>query len=229
MTECRERCGAQGLLSANRIVDLITPIESTITAEGDNLVIWTKAAADMLTGRGYAPPAAPAARSGPRTDRALLLDLLVRHELHCLHHARGRLNLPSTDPMDRWNHVVNPALVLVDAYATRRAAQAFLAAADSIADDATRQVLERLFRLFVLQRLAPHTGQLLADGHLTAGAVRDLAPAVDRLGAALAPHGLALVSAFAVPDVLLQAPIATEDYTAAYDDPAGPWQPGPAG
>lgn len=229
VTECRERCGAQGLLSANRIIDLITPIESTITAEGDNLVIWTKAAADMLTGRGYAPPAAPAARSGPLTDRALLLDLLVRHELHCLHEARARLNLPSTDPMDRWNHVVNPALALVDAYATRRAAQAFLAAADSIADDATRQVLERLFRLFVLQRLAPYTGQLMADGHLTAEAVRDLAPAVDRLGAALAPHALALVAAFAVPDALLQAPIATEDYAAAYDDPAGPWHSGPAG
>ncbi|MFD7500828.1 acyl-CoA dehydrogenase [Streptomyces sp. NPDC059850] len=228
--ECRERCGAQGLLSANRIVDLITPIESTITAEGDNLVIWTKAAADMLTGRGYSPPPAPAAPSSqltsPLTDRAVLLDLLVRHELRCLQHARNRLTRSSDGPLDRWNQAVNPALDLVDAYAARRAAQAFLAAVDRVADDATRSLLERLFQLFALQRLAPHTGLLLADGHLTADAVRDLADdAVDRVAAGLAPHAPALVEAFAVPDHILQAPIATEGYTAAYDDPTGPWQP----
>lgn len=227
--ECRERCGAQGLLSANRIVDLLTPIESTITAEGDNLVIWTKAAADMLTGRGYSPPAAPAARTGPLTDSALLLDLLVHHELYCLQQARNRLSGISASPLDRWNHAVNPALDLVDAYASRRAAQAFTAFADRVADDATRNLLEQVFRLFVLQCLAPHAGLLLAQGHLTAEAVRDLAPAIDRASAELAPHALSLVDAFAVPDAILQAPIATDGYAAAYDDPTGPWQPTPVG
>ncbi|RNG20702.1 acyl-CoA dehydrogenase [Streptomyces botrytidirepellens] len=223
--ECRERCGAQGLLSANRIVDLLTPIESTITAEGDNLVIWTKAAADMLTGRGYSPPPTPAARTGPPTDRAHLLDLLVRHELSCLQQARNRLTRSSDGALDRWNQAVNPALDLVDAYATRRAAEAFLTAVDGVADDATHGLLEQVFRLFALQRLAPHAGLLLADGHLGADTVRDLAPAVDRVAAALAPHAPALVEAFAIPDDLLQAPIATDGYAAAYDDPAGPWQP----
>ncbi|WP_063726704.1 acyl-CoA dehydrogenase [Streptomyces sp. RTd22] len=223
--ECRERCGAQGLLSANRIVDLLTPIESTITAEGDNLVIWTKAAADMLTGRGYSPPPAPATRTGPPTDRAQLLDLLVRHELSCLQQARNRLGRAGDGALDRWNRAVNPALDLVDAYATRRAAEAFLTAVDRVADDATRGLLEQVFRLFALQRLAPHAGPLLADGHLTADTVRDLAPAVDRVAAALAPHAPALVEAFAIPDDILQAPIATDGYAAAYDDPAGPWQP----
>ncbi|WP_237538033.1 MULTISPECIES: acyl-CoA dehydrogenase [unclassified Streptomyces] len=229
VVESRERCGAQGLLSANRIVDLLTPIESTITAEGDNLVIWTKAGADMLIGRGYSPPPPPAARTGPLTDCTLLLDLLVRHELYCHQYARSRLSCPGAGPMERWNHAVNPALDLVDAYATRRAAQAFLAAADRVGDEATRRPLKRLFQLFALQRLAPHAGLLLADGHLTAEAVRDLAPAVDRVSAALAPDALALVEAFAIPDAILQAPIATDGYEAAYDDPEGPWQPAPLG
>ncbi|MFJ2955125.1 acyl-CoA dehydrogenase [Streptomyces sp. NPDC087270] len=225
VTECRERCGAQGLLSANRVVDLFAPIESTITAEGDNLVIWTKAAADMLTGRGYRPPPPDrAASAGPPTDSHHLLDLLVRHESQCLQHARSRLGLPSADPLDRWNHTVNPALELVDAYGTRRAAEAYLAAVGRVGDATTRGVLDQLFRLFALQRLAPHAGTLLADGHLTAEAVRELRPAVDRISADLAPHALALVEAFAVPDGILQAPIATEGYAAAYDDPAGPWQ-----
>ncbi|GAA2639069.1 acyl-CoA dehydrogenase [Streptomyces axinellae] len=243
--ECRERCGAQGLLSANRVVDLITPIESTVTAEGDNLVVWTKAAADMLTGRGYSPPATPAARTashagppidsppdspgGPLTDCTFLLELLVRHELTCLQDARSRLGRPSPTALDRWNHAVNPALDLVGAYATRQAAEAFLASAARAGDDATRSLLEQVFQLFALQCLAPHTGLLLADGHLTAEVVRDLGPAIDRVSAELAPHALALVEAFAIPDTLLQAPIATDGYDDAYDDPAGPWQSAPPG
>ncbi len=248
--ECRERCGAQGLLSVNRIVDLITPIESTITAEGDNLVIWTKAAADMLTGRGYRPPAETAApaesavpaasavpagaadRAGPAaapTGSRRLLEVLIRHELRCLRRARERLGRPSTGPLDRWNHAVNPGLELVDAYAARRAAEAFLAAVDQVGDTATRTVLDQLFQLFALQRLAPHAGLLLADGHLSAEDVRELDPAADRISAWLAPHALTLVDAFAIPDEVLQAPIATEGFAAAYDDPAGPWREEDAG
>ncbi|MEU5088390.1 acyl-CoA dehydrogenase [Streptomyces sp. NPDC021356] len=227
--ESRERCGAQGLLSVNRMVDLLTPVESTITAEGDNLVIWTKAAADMLTGHGYDPPAEPAARAAPSTDCSLLLDLLVHHELYRLRQARESLGRPSGGALDRWNHAVNPGLDLVDAYATRRAAQAFLAAAEHVRDDFARGLLQQVFRLFALERIAAHAGVLLADGRLTAEAVRDLAPAVDRLGAELAPHALDLVAAFAVPDTILQAPIATDGYAAAYDDPGGPWRRTAAG
>ncbi|WP_259300013.1 acyl-CoA dehydrogenase family protein, partial [Streptomyces aurantiacus] len=47
-TESRERCGAQGLFPHNGIADLTHNIEGGITAEGDNLVIWTKAAAEMI-------------------------------------------------------------------------------------------------------------------------------------------------------------------------------------
>nr|WP_168723521.1 acyl-CoA dehydrogenase [Streptomyces sp. SAT1]ANO42121.1 acyl-CoA oxidase [Streptomyces sp. SAT1] len=270
--ECRERCGAQGLLSANRVVDLLTPIESTITAEGDNLVIWTKAAADMLTGHGYDPPAEPAphdpldppaeparpaphdtsaphgplespAQLGPRAQLdppaqldpldplapTELLDLLVHHELYRLRQARDSLGRPSTGALDRWNHAVNPGLGLVDAYAARRAAQAFLAAVGQVRDPAVRALLQQVFRLFALECLSPHAGVLLADGRLTAETVHGLEPAVDRLGAELAPHALDLVAAFAVPDAMLQAPIATDGYAAAYDDPAGPWRRTPPG
>ncbi|MFC4330633.1 acyl-CoA dehydrogenase [Streptomyces andamanensis] len=240
--ECRERCGAQGLLSANRVVDLLTPIESTITAEGDNLVIWTKAAADMLTGHGYDPPAEPTPHGPCETPVPLetpappgplgpaeLLDLLVHHELYRLRQARDSLGRPSTGALDRWNHAVNPGLGLVDAYAARRAAQAFLAAAGRVRDPAVRALLQQVFRLFALECLSPHAGVLLADGRLGAETVRGLAPAVDRLGAELAPHALDLVAAFAVPDAMLQAPIATDGYAAAYDDPDGPWRRTPPG
>lgn len=228
VTECRERCGAQGLLSANRIVDLLTPIEGAITAEGDNLVIWTKAAADLLTGRGYDPPEPPRARPVDPGDPAAVQDLLVHHELTCLTRARDRLAEPAADPLERWNHAVDPALELVDAYVTRRAAEAFSAAVRRLTDPATRTLLEQVLHLFVLEALTAHTGPLLADGHLTADTVRALPETVERLRTRLAPHALTLVEAFAVPDTILEAPIATDRYARTYDDPHGPWQSKPS-
>lgn len=85
-------------------------------------------------------------------------------------------------------------------------------------------MLEQLFRLFVLQRLTPHAELLLVNGYLTVDTVRDLPPIIDRLGAEPTPEALGLVAPLGIPDELPQAPIATGDYRAACDDPAGPWQ-----
>ncbi|MFF6995741.1 acyl-CoA dehydrogenase [Streptomyces sp. NPDC008313] len=63
-TECRERCGAQGLFPANGLSDLPQNIEGGITAEGDNLVIWVKAASEMV----FAPRPARTGDGTPRPD-----------------------------------------------------------------------------------------------------------------------------------------------------------------
>lgn len=206
--ECRERCGAQGLLSVNRIADMIMATEGAITAEGDNLVVWSKAGADMLMGRGYCPPAKPEPTTGSLTDCEFLLSLLVQHELYCCQYARTRLRQPGSGAMGRWNGVVNPALDLVSAFAGRRAAQALLAACRR-AHGADRNLLEYLLQLFVLRTLAPHTGILLAEGHLDADQVRAVPSLIDQVAESLAPHALGLVEAFAIPEEVLQAPIAT--------------------
>ncbi|MFC9324235.1 acyl-CoA dehydrogenase [Kitasatospora sp. NPDC057015] len=67
LTECRERCGAQGLLPVNGIVTATIDIEGTITAEGDNLALWAKAGAELLLAPDVdpAPDAAPAPHTAP--------------------------------------------------------------------------------------------------------------------------------------------------------------------
>ena len=48
-TTCRERCGGQGFLSANRFGEGIVGAHAGITAEGDNRVICQKVAKELLT------------------------------------------------------------------------------------------------------------------------------------------------------------------------------------
>ncbi|MEE2039331.1 acyl-CoA dehydrogenase [Nocardiopsis sp. CT-R113] len=205
-TECRERAGARGLFPANRLADLRADIEGLVTAEGDNVAVWVKAGAQMLLDHPLTPPpAAPAGRD--LADPAFLVELLTAVEHLHLSRARHRLRqAPSGNPLGRWNRATSHALGAVDAHAQRRAAQEFLGGPDG---EAAPPELTDLFRLFALERLSPHTGDLLAEGYMSAGQVTALPDLVEDLITALAPRAQDLVAAFHVPDqVLASVPIA---------------------
>ncbi|MET7907131.1 acyl-CoA dehydrogenase [Streptomyces avermitilis] len=258
-TECRERCGAQGLFPANGISDLPANIEGGITAEGDNLVIWVKAAAEMVfghdatarsrTGAPTAPdspappataataaapaapatpatPAAPAAPAATLADPAFLRGLLA--EAEAIWQARARADLrdgPAGDPVGRWNGTSTAALEMVSAHARLQAADALIAAAERATDPTARFLLRSLCRLFLLRRLRDHTGDLLAEGHLTADHVRALPRALDSAYADLAPHLMTLVDAFDFPAEMLSAiPIASGGtIVRTLEEPAEEW------
>jgi acyl-CoA oxidase len=214
--EARERCGAQGLFPANGLSEFPQTVEGAITAEGDNLVIWVKAAAEMVFGhrtdRGASDGRPLAERS--LTDPRFLRDLLAAAEAIWQTRARAALRQgPAGNPLARWNATSSPALAMVAAHADLLAADAFLAAIDRAAEPRTRELLRRLCRLFLLRRLAEHTGDLLAEGYLTAQHVRSLPEAVDTVTAALAPHMMTLVEAFDLPaEFLAGIPIAGGGY-----------------
>ncbi|TPQ24134.1 acyl-CoA dehydrogenase [Streptomyces sporangiiformans] len=217
-TECRERCGAQGLFPANGLADLPLNIEGGITAEGDNLVIWVKAASEMVFGHqvartGHVDPASGRDDGDDRdlTDLAFLRDLLA--EVEHIWQGRARTALregPSGDPVGRWNVTSAAALEMVSAHARLQAADAFLGAATRARDPRSRFLMESLCRLFLLKQLGEHTGDLLADGHLTPDHVRALPKALDTVIGDLAPHMMTLVDAFDLPaEVLSSIPIAS--------------------
>ncbi|WNI17072.1 acyl-CoA dehydrogenase [Actinacidiphila sp. ITFR-21] len=233
-TEARERCGAQGLLEVNGISERAVDIEGTITAEGDNLVIWAKAAGEMIFGHTAPPLAPPAPRGRPVTDPELLTELLAATE-H-LWHERARTRLrggPSRDPLGRWNTAAGPALRLVDAYGARRAAQALRTAAQRARLPRAARLLDDLHTLFALQQVTAAAGDLLAAERMTADQVRALPDAVDAVTARLVPHAQELADAFDVPqEWLADLPVTTADLATAYDDPDGAWhrtRPTPVG
>ncbi|WPW33467.1 acyl-CoA dehydrogenase [Streptomyces atratus] len=226
MTECRERCGAQGLFLANGIAGQLAANEGTITAEGDNLVIWVKAAGEMLLGH-FTPKephdAPPEARD--LDDPVFLQDLLA--DIERIWHQRARTRLrsaPAGNPLNRWNTAVTPALELVDAYAHSQAAQALLDAADQAPHPEARRQLRLLHRLFTLRRIAAHSGALLAEGYLTSAQVRQLPDAAESVVVDLAPEAVTLTNGFAVvEDVLRDHPINHPD---AFDGIEGSLLPG---
>ncbi|MFE1885970.1 acyl-CoA dehydrogenase family protein, partial [Streptomyces diastatochromogenes] len=126
--ECRERCGAQGLFAANGLSEFPQYVEGTITAEGDNLVIWVKAAAEMLF--EHQPPREAPVPPGDvdrLTDPRHLRGLLARAEAAWQDRARAALRRgPSGDPVERWNGASSAALEMVSVHARLQAADAFL-------------------------------------------------------------------------------------------------------
>ncbi|MET9819697.1 acyl-CoA dehydrogenase [Streptomyces sp. NPDC006355] len=212
-TESRERCGAQGLFPVNGISDLPLNVEGGITAEGDNLVIWLKAASEMLFDRQGEDRSASGSSLSDRTltDLSFLRGLLAEVVAGWQTRARDALRQgPAGDPLGRWNEASAPALEMVSAYACLQAADAFTAAAARAKTPEARRILEELCRLFLLQQLSAHSGLLLADNHMTADHVRSLWPTVNGLVARLAPHTMELADAFDLPEEFLATvPIAS--------------------
>lgn len=207
LSQCRERCGAQGLLLVNGIAGELAAVEGTITAEGDNTVIWIKAAGELLLG-GFTPrpphDVPPEHRS--LHDPEQLTGLLA--DLERIYHEQARTRLRSggrRTPLDRWNGSSQHAMALVDAHAHRLAAEAMTATAEQATEPQARRLLRELHRLFALRYVTAHSGVLLAHERLTPRQVREeLADTLAETVSTLVPHAEALTEAFTVPEALLK-------------------------
>ena len=214
-TEARERCGAQGLMPANHLASLAPYIEGTITAEGDNLLICTKAAAELLLQHPTMPPPTAPTSTDQLADPHHLRALLAHAE--AIWHTRARTALrhnppdaPPSTPQARWNRTSTAALTMLDIHTTLHATDAYLAALDTLPPTTrTHGLLKQLCTLFLLNQLHHHSADLLADEHLSPQQVRHLPTLTDSLHNDLAPHLTTLVNAFDLPrPYLCNIPIA---------------------
>ncbi|MEU2148932.1 acyl-CoA dehydrogenase, partial [Streptomyces globisporus] len=212
------------LLENNGMTELVTGIEGAITAEGDNLAVHAKAAAEMLfsaADRDSADDGGP----GDLDDPAFLGRLFAAVEDLWFARARTRMSAaPPGDPLGRWNAASSAALRGVEAYACRQADEAYAEAVATLPEGAARERLTELRRLFALRWIARNSGDLLASGRLTADQVTFLPEAVEEATVVVAEHTPALVETFALPERLMSDwPIAGPRYADVYDDPEGAW------
>ncbi|MFD5081939.1 acyl-CoA dehydrogenase [Kitasatospora sp. NPDC058406] len=217
LIECRERCGAQGLLPVNGIVSAAIDVEGTITAEGDNLALWAKTGAELLLDRDP-PPAG--ATEGSLSDPAVRQRLLQTAEHLLLVRARARLReAPAGDGLRRWNAAAPAALDAVTARAEHQAGAALLAWAVRATDPQARAALLDLHLVFTLRRLQARSGTLHGERHLTAARLDELPDLIEQAIARLADQSLTLVDAFDLPERFFALrPIANADYQEAFED-----------
>lgn len=225
VTEMRERCGAHGMLPLNGLAHHAGNLDGAITAEGDNLAISVKAAAEMLR----EPTLRRTVTVTSLKDASLrdLHDLLIAAQAIAHHRAQDRLRDTTEHGLGWWNAACLPALEAVSTYAVRQAAGAFLNAIETCEEPQGRYLLEELACLFMLREVERRSGVLMAHGHLDAEAVQELPDAIDITIATLAPHMQTCADAFRVPEAYLASiPIANSDLERFYDDPQAHWHTG---
>ncbi|MGN6372214.1 MAG: acyl-CoA dehydrogenase family protein [Solirubrobacteraceae bacterium] len=222
---CRERCGAQGMFSVNRIADYVSLLQGLVTAEGDNQVLLANAGAQLLTHREE-PEDLEVPLSGDLhvTDPVLHVALLRCREHQLGQAARRAMTDGSTDQsyFETWNATVNSASAMARLRGVRIALERCLAAASTAESSRVREAVCLLASLYGLTEIQRDAGYCLAKGLLTGAQVEQIPHALDTLCERIAPHATLLIDAFQLSPELLRAPIAADDYVAAYQRIAGP-------
>lgn len=219
LTTCRERVGAQGMFSANRIMSYLIQVNGTITAEGDNELLLIKVGRELLQqGNGDAEVPAGSAVL-PLIESLDYLVSLVRHRERAAV-ANLRRSIATTakqlSQSESWNLHLSEIIELASLHAVRLALECFNQALDTVIDPNARAIADRLARLFALSELTQLTTPLLLDGAIDAALVRRIGPERVRLAGELSADVTTIIESFDIPNSLLAAPIG-EDYLTAYD------------
>lgn len=235
LQDCRECCGGQGVLAANRVGVLKSDSDVYTTFEGDNTVLMQLVAKGLLTeyrqqfgsmrlGGVIRFIAAQASRrlaaSNPvaarNTDEAHLRDagaqeFLLRYRedrlLGSVARRLKRLIDDGADPFDAFTRCQDHLVALAHAHIERVVASAFRAAiADAPAT--LRPILTDLADLHVLHGFDRDAAWFLAAGVMEGNKAKAIRSQVLQLSASIAPVAEGLVDAFGIPDAVLGAPIA---------------------
>lgn len=230
---CREACGGQGYAARNRFAALKADSDIFTTFEGDNTVLMQLVARALLTEfrrqfadsrffglvRHFASRAVTAAfdrnpfitgRTDPEhlRDMAWHAEIMAARQADLTHSLGMRLQkrLGAMSAFEAFNAVQNHAIALAGAYAERLVLDASHAAVKAFDGPAEhRALVEDLARLHGLCAIERDRAWFLENGYMDGDKARAIRDEVDALCAALRPHALALVEAFAVPEKCLGA------------------------
>lgn len=216
----RERCGAAGMLSANRIIEYWNQLQGVITAEGDNQLMLLKVGRQLWdSGPSASPEFPPELGELSSAEPEELVDLFRFREARLVDGLRANVVVAlgrTRDSLGVWNDNVNGTIAAATAYGVRVIAECFAASVRCAKDVEVERQLRLLFALWSTAQVERHAGWFLAHGGLMTSAVTGLARTVNGLCAELEPCVITLVNAFGFDATELQAPIASDDYVAAY-------------
>jgi acyl-CoA oxidase len=231
---CRESCGGEGYMFANRFAALKADADIFTTFEGDNTVLMQLVAKNLLgelkdqlkemnpgrMARFFLHQRLKALKKrfvGLTADNASLLnpEQQLAHfrfrESTLLLRAGGEFRrLTRQKGMDAYSAFtgLQPELLeLADAYAERQVLESFLEAVARVPDQTLQRPLRKLADLFALYHLERHKGWFLENGFMQGKRAQAITSHVTRLCQEVRQDAVALVDAFGIPDQCLAAPI----------------------
>ncbi|MBV9391068.1 MAG: acyl-CoA dehydrogenase family protein [Verrucomicrobia bacterium] len=235
--ECREACGGEGYIAANRFSALRADSEIFTTFEGDNTVLLQLVAKNLLSALKDKlqdmPPAGRAQfflqqklaemlRKHPAYTFNLTYDHLVqtRYQLaliriretanlsRCARKLRSLLKSGKLEPFAAFVHLQLELMELARAHTSRLILERFASSLEKVGEPSLKRILKRLCDLYALHEIERNRGWFLENGLISAIKSRAVSHAVDRLCRDLRADVVHLVDAFGIPDGVLAAPIA---------------------
>ncbi|KAF0697770.1 Aste57867_11563 [Aphanomyces stellatus] len=219
---CRERCGGQGYLSANRFGEILGFSHAAVTAEGDNRVLMTKVAkelGDLLKQGRYklSPTAAKPYEGTPSWDDVNYYKYLFGVREAKLFAKLGKIMKSDTEQgksiFDIWM-LEQSALVqdIALAYVERLSFEATLASLDDPKNEALRPVLTKLAVLYGASCVQRDLGWYVCNGVVSTDLGNQVDDAVKGFCSSegLGNDALHLIHAFDIPEHVMAAPIALD-------------------
>jgi acyl-CoA oxidase len=234
---CRECCGGEGYIAANRLAALKADTDICTTFEGDNTVLMQLVAKNLLTElkekiKGMQPAQITRFfldhkinalfKQNPLFRRTRSDDQLLDSEFHLtMMRFRESVTLlacaqkfkklaKSEDAYTAFTTMQRELLDLARAYVGRVILERFVEVVSTIEDEPVKKTLARLCHLFALSQIELNRAWYLENGVFSGAKSRTITQLVDRLCREVRKEAVALVDAFGIPDSCLAAPIALD-------------------
>eukprot|EP00472_Partenskyella_glossopodia_P012549 CAMPEP_0197536272 /NCGR_PEP_ID=MMETSP1318-20131121/53440_1 /TAXON_ID=552666 /ORGANISM="Partenskyella glossopodia, Strain RCC365" /LENGTH=615 /DNA_ID=CAMNT_0043094117 /DNA_START=60 /DNA_END=1904 /DNA_ORIENTATION=- len=225
---CRERCGGQGYLAANRFGEAIAAAHAGMTAEGDNRVIQQKVAKELLAQadqtqvrnhiafRRLSKPKQRKRNHQPGDVQdvrwlARIFEWRVQFLLNDLASTMyKRQKVEKKTVYQAWMLQDQPLVQsLATAYAEAMALRAFEHFISS-APQRLQAVLILLLRLYALSLIQKDLKLFVGEGVISLEQMQEMDLASNSLCGSLGKHALLLVESFGIPEWMHHAPIAKD-------------------
>ncbi len=233
---CRETCGGEGYIAANRISILKADTDIYTTFEGDNTILMQLVAKNLLAEfkdklKGMRPAQlagffvdhrlSAIAKRNPRLTLNLseghLRDTNFHSEMFRFRESatlvaaakefRRLISKKGGDPFTAFANMQRELLELGHAHIEWVILEQFVRVTRS-APNSLKPALKRMCDLFALSQIERHKGWYFEQGAMTGLKSRAISRQVDKLCAEVRQEAVQLVEAFGIPDACLAAPIA---------------------
>jgi len=208
---CRERCGGQGYLSANRFGVFLGLAHAGMTAEGDNSVLMQKVAKEHLTYLMQNPPKLSKPASTSLTDPVYLHHLLAKREVTLFTELGKKMAKAGKDgTYSSWMFEESDLIQhAAKSFGERLIADRFLVKVEE-ADEDMKPILTLIYTLYLTNMVEKNLTWLVISGLLKPGDINVVKESSANLCAELGPQALAVCESFGITDTMLSAPIALD-------------------